>query len=95
MPFEDFTKPVVGFNFISNFFHPSLAKLFDYSVINGHRNKSLSKLDTEINYVKNFLGHENHLDLKDLANVAQKRLEARTKEEEFVQNLFHDLFDNS
>lgn len=90
--FAKFTKPKVGAKFISEIFNPTLAESFDYSFIEIHENKSLSKLDTEINYVKNCLEDEGDIDSKNIMHAAKKRLEKRIKHEKFVKDLFRASF---
>ena len=73
MTFENFINPKVGEKFISKFFNPTLALSFDYSIIDEHRNERISKLDAEMNYIKNCLGYEINLNPIELTNAAQKK----------------------
>ena len=86
--FTTFTRPKLGLDLMTRLFDPIIANSINFSSMKP-KNKGISNLYAEINYVKNFLHTDDELCIKQMS---LKRLESRIKAEPFVQNLFSQSF---
>ena len=73
---------------MTRLFDPIIANSINFSSMKP-KNKGISNLYAETNYVKNFLHTDDELCIKQMS---LKRLESRIKAEPFVQNLFSQSF---